>query len=49
MPLLVKVRSLLRNLFLSRRVDAELDEEVLSHLGMLIEENTRAGMSSEEA
>ena len=49
MPLLVKVRSLLRNLFLSRRVDAELDQEVRSHLGMLIEENTRAGMSPEEA
>jgi putative ABC transport system permease protein len=49
MPLLVKVRSLLRNLFLSRRVEADLDQEVNSHLEMLTEENIRAGMSREEA
>lgn len=49
MPLLEKTRSLLRNLFLSRRVEADLDHEVQSHLAMLIEENVRAGMSPEEA
>src|SRR5712691_1234771 len=49
MPLLLKVRSFLRNLFLSRRVEVDLDEEVRSHLEMLIEENIRAGMSSKEA
>ena len=49
MPLLVKVRSLLRNLFLSRRVDADLDQEVHSHLEMLIAENIRAGMPPREA
>jgi putative ABC transport system permease protein len=49
LPFLVKVRSLLRNLFLSSRVDAELDQEVRSHLEMLIEENIRAGMPPEEA
>ena len=49
MPLLVKARSFLRNLFLSRRVDVDLDQEVRSHLEMLIEENVRAGMSLEEA
>src|SRR5258708_27929548 len=49
MPLLLKVRSFLRNLFLSRRVEVDLDEEVRSHLEMLIEENIRAGMSSKDA
>jgi predicted permease len=49
MPLLVKVRSLLRNLLLSRRVDIDLDQEVHSHLELLIEENTRAGMPPHEA
>jgi len=49
MPLLVKVRSLLRNLFLSRRVDADLDREVQAHLEMLIAENIRAGMPPQEA
>jgi putative ABC transport system permease protein len=49
MPLFAKVRSLLRNLFLSRRVDVDLDHEVHSHLEMLIEENIHAGMPPEEA
>jgi putative ABC transport system permease protein len=49
MPLLVKVQSFLRNLFLSRRVEADLDQEVHSHLEMLIEENIRAGMPPHEA
>jgi predicted permease len=49
MPLLVKVRSLLRNLLLSRRVDIDLDQEVHSHLELLIEENIRAGMPPHEA
>jgi len=49
MPLLVKVRSFLRNLFLSRRVEADLDQEVHSHLEMLTEENIRAGMAPDEA
>jgi hypothetical protein len=49
MPLFVKVRSLLRNLFSFRRVEADLDEEVRSHLEMLMEENLRAGMPKEEA
>ena len=49
MPLLVRVRSLLRNLFLSRRVDADLDREVQAHLEMLIAENIRAGMPPQEA
>jgi putative ABC transport system permease protein len=44
MPLLAKARSFLRNLFSSRRVDVDLDQEVHSHLEMLIEENIRAGM-----
>jgi predicted permease len=49
MPLFVKVRSLLRNLFSFRRVEVDLDQEVHSHLEMLIEENIRAGMPPEEA
>jgi putative ABC transport system permease protein len=49
MPLLVRIRSFLRNLFLSRRAEVDLDEEVHSHLEMLVEENIRAGMSPKEA
>ena len=49
MPLFVKVRSFLRNLFASRRVEADLDEEVLSHLEMLVDERLRAGMTKAEA
>jgi predicted permease len=49
MPLLVKVRSFLRNLFLSRRVEVDLDQEVHSHLEMLTDENIRAGMPPLEA
>ncbi len=49
MPLLVKARSFLRNLFLSRGVEAELDKEVHSHLELLIAENIRAGMTPREA
>ncbi len=49
MPLHVKVRSLLRNLFLSRRVQGDLDQEVHSHLEMLIAENIRAGMPPHQA
>src|SRR5580658_8860240 len=49
MPLLVKARSFLRNLFFTRRVDADLDQEVHSHLEMLVEEKIRAGMTRAEA
>jgi predicted permease len=49
MPLLVKARSFLRNLFSRRRVEVDLDQEVHSHLEMLIAENIRAGMSPHEA
>jgi predicted permease len=49
MPLLVKARSFLRNLFFTRRVDADLDREVHSHLEMLVEEKIRAGMTPAEA
>jgi hypothetical protein len=46
MPLLVKARSFLRNLFYSRRMDADLDQEVHAHLELLIEEKMRAGMTA---
>ena len=49
MPLLAKAQSFLRNLFLTRRVDADLDREVHAHLEMLIEEKLRAGMPAAEA
>jgi hypothetical protein len=49
MPLFVKVKTLLRNLLSTRRVEADLDQEIHSHLKMLTEENLRAGMSPEEA
>jgi predicted permease len=49
MPLLVKARSFLRNLFSSGRRDGDLDQEIRAHLEMLIEENIRAGMPPKEA
>jgi hypothetical protein len=49
MPLFVKARSFLRNLFLSRHVEVDLDQEVHCHLEMLIAENIRAGMPPHEA
>jgi predicted permease len=49
MPLFVKGRSYLRNLFSSRGVEVDLDEEIHSHLEMLTEENIRAGIPPKEA
>jgi putative ABC transport system permease protein len=49
MPLFMKARSFLRNLFSSRGVDRDLDQEVHAHLELLTEENIRAGMTREEA
>ena len=49
MPPFVKVRRLLRHLFLSRRVEADLDPELPSHVEMLIEEEIRASMPPREA
>jgi putative ABC transport system permease protein len=49
MPLFVKARSFLRNFFSARRVDADLDQEVRSHLELLVDEKVRAGMTRQEA
>jgi predicted permease len=49
MPLFVKARSFLRNLFSRRRVEVDLDQEVHAHLELLIAENLRAGMPPHEA
>ncbi len=49
MPLLVKARTFLRNLLSTRRVEADLDHEIHSHLEMLKGERIRAGMSPDEA
>src|SRR5260370_9021041 len=49
MPIFAKTRSLLRNLFSSRRVDVDLDQEVRAHLELLIGEKMRAGMAPKEA
>jgi hypothetical protein len=40
MPLSVKARSFLRNLFFSRCVDVDLDQEVHAHLELLIADRT---------
>jgi hypothetical protein len=48
-PLFVKFKSFLRNLFSSRRLDGDLAAEVRAHLAMLADENIRAGMSPQEA
>lgn len=42
-------RSLFRNLFRSRHVERDLDQEIHSHLELLIDENMRAGMAPKEA
>jgi hypothetical protein len=47
--LLPKTRSLLRNFFLRRRVEEDLEQEVHSHLKMLTDESIREGMSRKEA
>jgi hypothetical protein len=39
----------LRGLFLKRKLEQELQEEIRSHLDMQIEDNLRQGMSLEEA
>ncbi len=49
MPPFVKALSFLHNLFSSRSMDKDLDQEVHAHLEMLTEENIRAGMSPSEA
>jgi len=49
MPLPAKARSFLRNLFFTRRAEEDLDQEVRSHLQMLMDEKLRAGMGREEA
>jgi putative ABC transport system permease protein len=49
MPFLVKARSLLRNIFFSRLVDGDLDQEVHSQLELLTDENIRTGMTQEQA
>jgi predicted permease len=49
MPLFVKAGNFLRNLFRFHRVEQDLDQEVHSHLQLLIDENIRAGMSPQEA
>jgi predicted permease len=49
MPLLAKVRSYLRNLVSSGQVEKDLDQEIHSHLELLIEENIRAGMAPRDA
>src|SRR6266851_2880293 len=49
MPVFVKARRFLRNLFSFRGVELDLDQEVDAHLEMLTDENIRAGMPPEEA
>jgi predicted permease len=49
MPLFLKVRALVRNFLSTRRVEADLDQEVHSHLAMLVEEKIRDGMPPGDA
>jgi len=49
MPLLAKARNFFRNLFFFDGRDNDLDQEIRSHLEMLIDENIRAGMPPGEA
>src|SRR5260370_31679767 len=49
MRLLVKFQGFLRNLFFRHRVEVDLDQEVHSHLEVMIAENIGAGMPPEEA
>jgi macrolide transport system ATP-binding/permease protein len=49
MPLVAKAKSFLRNFLRFHRADADLDQEVQSHLVLLTDENLRAGMSPQEA
>ncbi|MGC1385679.1 MAG: ABC transporter permease [Candidatus Acidiferrales bacterium] len=49
MPLLSSVKSLLRNVFRRRAVEGELEAELRAHIDLLVEENVRAGMTSDEA
>jgi putative ABC transport system permease protein len=48
MPFFSKTRSFLRNLFSSRHIDHDLDQEVRAHLDLLIEENIRAELPREQ-
>lgn len=49
MPFLAKLRSVARNVFSPQHAEADVNEEVHAHLELLVQENLRAGMSSEEA
>jgi len=49
MRLLAKTSAFLRNVFSKRHVEADLQDEVRSHLQMLTDEHLRDGMSPEEA
>src|ERR1700730_3215971 len=49
MALPAKARSFLRNLISTQRGEADLEQQVQSHLVLLIEENIRSGMSPKEA
>ena len=49
MPLFTKARSFLRNIFFPNHSEADLDQEVQSHLHLLTDENIRAGMPPTEA
>ena len=49
MSLVSKLQDFFRNLFSSASLENDLDQEVCSHLEMMIAENMRAGMPPNEA
>src|SRR6266542_3815995 len=49
MPVWLRIRSTARLLRRKSRMEAELDEELRSHIEMLVERNIRSGLSPAEA
>jgi predicted permease len=49
MPLLSRIRNLASNLFHRNRVERELDDEMRTHLAMLVDEKIATGLSPEQA
>ena len=49
MPTFSRMKNLFRNIFAKQRTDCDLDDEVRSYSDLLAQENTRAGLSAEQA
>src|SRR4029079_2542582 len=49
MPSAARIRSFFRNLFSTKRLETDLEQEIQTHIEMMIEEKIRGGMEKEEA